>query len=297
MSLSQVPMGVVLLLQDRGLLDGTRAVCDFGSQEFDSRNPSTNGAFESLFARRGVAVPEAFYDGETHRMYGTSRDYFGALGLDYASFDIDGRWGSLALDLNVEHVPASSRGRYDLTMNLGTSEHVFNQDNFFRQAHDVTAVGGLMVHVVPFHNYQNHGFYSYSPCFFFSLARYNQYEPLALFQCGKPGLHVYRSSHRPPQGQRAVLISVQRRLSDAPFVPPLQVNEPMVLSDSAEQRYGTFAPERIELFKTNGVLPEEFFVDIETGDVHDGLPESTDQKAAAPRRREPRHARTWSGPR
>lgn len=278
MSLTIVPMGVLLLLQQRGLLSSVKAVCDFGSQEFDSREPANNKVFEAILEKQGKAVPPEFYDKETGRMYGTVGDLFRALGCTYGSYDIDGRWGAVPLDLNLQHVSPEEEQKYSLAMNLGTSEHVFNQHNFFLQFHNVTQVGGLMLHLVPFHNYQNHGLYSYSPTFFFSLARYNGYESLGLWQCGKPTLNVYRSGHAKPEGKRAVLISLQRKTRAALFVMPLQVNEPMVLSAAAQEQYGAFVPEPLANFRPTGVLPDDFYLEVATGNVHEGPPSAPPAK-------------------
>lgn len=270
MSLTMVPMGVLLLLQERGLLSDVDGACDFGSMEFDSRSAEINPLFEALFRVRGRDVPPEFYDAETGRLYGAAGDFFRALGWSYVSYDIDGRFGSTVVDLNVDPIPESEREKYALTMNIGTSEHVFNQHNFFVQFHDATRVGGLMLHVVPFFNYHNHGLYSYSPAFFFSLAQYNGYEVLGSWQCHKPHYEAYRASSVKPVGNRVPLISLLRRTRPGEFVFPLQVNEPMLLSPQAEARYGAFTPKHIDAFGASGALPQEFYLDIPTATTHDG---------------------------
>jgi hypothetical protein len=270
MAVTTVLMGAMLLLEERGLLSSPQDVCDFGSMEFDAREPSANPVFEALLRARAGDVPAAFYDAENGRMHGIAGDYWRALGWTYTSYDIDGRFGSKVLDLNVDHAPEADRGKFSLTMNGGTSEHVFNQYNFFLQFHDVTRVGGLMVHVVPFHLVHNHGLYQYSPTFFHSLAQYNGYEPLGLWQCGKPHYHLYRSSFARPEGRRVALVSVMRRTRPDDFVFPLQVNEPMVISPEVEERYGSFSTQALETFRRSGGLPEEFYVDIPTATVHEG---------------------------
>ena len=289
MSLTIPPLAVLLLLKEHGLLEEVGAVCDFGSQEFDARESANNKPYETFFAAHDIPVPSEFYDLETGRLYGTSGDLFRALGKDYRSFDIDGRWGSRVLDLNMDEIPQEDRGRYSLTMNIGTSEHVFNQHNFFLQSHNVTAEGGLMFHLVPCNNYMNHGLYCYSPTFFISMAEYNQYELLGLWHWGKlkkkkpkgkkpkgdkpkgekPKVLEFRSGHEKTLGGRAVLIAVMRKTRADDFVMPLQVNEPMILSAEAEERYGTFRPQQLVNFNTTGVLPSNFYLDIETGRVHE----------------------------
>jgi hypothetical protein len=291
MSLTTVPMGALLLLQERGLMPDSIVACDFGSMEFDSRMAENNPLFEALFRARGKDVPADFYASDG-RMYGTCGDMWRALGASYSSYDIDGRFGSTALDLNVDQIPEEQRETSTLTMNGGTSEHVFNQYNFFLQVHNVTQVGGLMMHVVPFHFAQNHGLYSYSATFFHSLAQYNGYETLGMWQSGKPAYHAYRSSFARPEGRRVVLVNVMRRTRPGDFVFPLQVNEPMVLSAAAEERYGTFTPQDLDSFRRSGGLPEEFWADVPAGAVHAGpLPGSPDADAPkAKARKQPKKA-------
>lgn len=270
MSVTSVPIGVLLLLQQHGLLAGHQSACDFGSMEFDAREPANNRMYESLFERLGGAIPAELYDTATGRIYGPAADFWRALGWDYRSYDIDGRWGSTAIDLNTEQIPDADRGTSTLTMNLGTAEHVFNQSNFFTQCHDVTRVGGLMMHIVPFDSLHNHGLYAYERSFFYSLAQYNHYDLLGMWQCGKPQLNVYRSAHAKPDGRRIVLIAVLRRTEPAAFAMPLQVNEPMVLSPEAEGRYGAFVPRALDDFRAVGGLPDEFHVDVPTATLREG---------------------------
>lgn len=270
MSVSTVTMGPLLLLHDRGLLGESEVACDFGSMEFDSREPAANPVFEAIFRARGLEVPETFYDEETGRMYGTAGDYWRALGWEYTSYDIDGRFGSVVCDLNVDELPASEHGKYTLTMNGGTGEHVFNQYNFFRQVHNVTRVGGLMFHIVPFHLAQFHGFFQYSPVLFHSLAQYNGYDVLGLWQVGKPLYTEYRPAHARPEGRRVNMIALLRRLRGGEFVFPLQVNEPMILSPEAQARYGTFVQQATESLRPSEGLPDTFYLDVAAGSVHEG---------------------------
>ena len=286
MAVTTMPMGVLLLLHERGLLGPVETACDFGSMEINARVPENNPVFETLFRKRGIEVPSDFYDAETGQMRCGAGDYWRALGWEYRSYDIDGLFGSHVVDLNVDQVPASEHKKYSFTMNGGTSEHVFNQYNFFLQFHNVTKVGGLMMHVVPFHLFQNHGFYSYSPTFFHSLAHYNGYELLGLWQVGKPDINVYRSNFDRPEGRRVVLVAVMRRVREVEFAFPLQVNEPMVISKVAEERYGEFTRRNFDSALA-GDLPREFYLDIPSATVHEGpIPEEcriAGKKASGPK--------------
>jgi len=280
MSLTTMPVGVFRLLQERGMMPEPAEAADFGSMEFDSREPRTNEPFEALFRAAGKEIPASFY-ADDGRLYGAAGDFWRALGWGYRSYDIDGRWGSTATDLNVDQIPPADRESSSLTMNIGTSEHVFNQYNFFLQFHDVTKVGGLMFHVVPFHLLNDHGLYSYGPGFFHSLATYNDYELVGLWQCGKPNFNAYRPAAARPEGRRVVLMALLRRRGAGEFAFPLQVNEPMVINSRAEERYGSFRTRSLDEFGTSGVLPEQFYLNMETWAVHEGpLPA---ELAAAPR--------------
>src|SRR5207244_461624 len=85
-----------------------------------------------------------------------------------------------SLDLNRDAVPRKLRGRFDLLVNAGTTEHVANQDNAFRVMHDLTASRGLMMHTVPGGGQMTHGLFVYTPKFFWHLCRENGYEIVKL---------------------------------------------------------------------------------------------------------------------
>jgi hypothetical protein len=270
MSVTVGPMGVLVLLERHGLLNSVDSACDFGAMEVDARDPANNGLFEELFRARGLPFPAEFHDDASGRVYAIAGDFYRALGWSYRSYDIDGRFGSTYIDLNVDQVPTSEHEKYALTMNIGTSEHVFNQHNFFRQFHDVTRVGGLMVHAVPLHNHGNHGLYVYTPTFFFSLAQYNGYEVLGAWQSGRPHSTVYPPALDAPEGRRVLLITVMRRLRPDAFAFPLQINEPMWPSGDAEARYGAFSRRPLEALRPRSGLPDRFYVELPSVTFHEG---------------------------
>jgi hypothetical protein len=107
-----------------------------------------------------------------------SRHLHECLGFKYDCVDIDGNFGSLTLDLNFDSVPADRCGKYGLTTNHGTNEHILDQRNTFKAIHDFTAPGGLMLHALPFTVHLEHGFFNYQPNLFDALARYNEYQTL-----------------------------------------------------------------------------------------------------------------------
>lgn len=91
------------------------------------------------------------------------------------SIDKHGTDKSEPLDLNTaEH--EDMLGKFDLSYNHGTAEHIFNIANVFRLMHDATTQGGYMIHESPFTGWVDHGFYTLQPTLFYDLAAANRYE-------------------------------------------------------------------------------------------------------------------------
>lgn len=80
--------------------------------------------------------------------------YFRSLGITYDSIDLNGMDGALPLDLNAD-IELAAR---ELVSNLGTSEHVLNQEACFRNVHNLSE--RRMVHWVPLaKRHPRHGLY------------------------------------------------------------------------------------------------------------------------------------------
>ena len=109
-------------------------------------------------------------------------DYYRLLGFsDYTAIDVNDRYGSLVMDLNRDLVADYDyRETFSLVTNNGTGEHVFNQDTIYRNVHQLAAVGGLMLHVMPFYEFVNHGFFAIQPNLYPALAQANDYGLIAL---------------------------------------------------------------------------------------------------------------------
>lgn len=125
---------------------------------------------------RLAALPEA---AASRAHYAIARIFFATF-ADCASYDANdpGTPGSkYRFDLNL---PVPLQERFDVVVNIGTGEHVFNVHQFYKTAHDLTAAGGLMIHTAPCNGWPNHGFYNFQPTFFFDLARSNNYELLVM---------------------------------------------------------------------------------------------------------------------
>lgn len=99
--------------------------------------------------------------------------------LNYDSLtaiDPHGSKDALALDLNQ---PIELDRQYDLCLNFGTAENIFNLYQFFQTAHKLTKPGGVMVHGTSLSGWYTQGLYSFKPSFYWRLAEANRYQTLA----------------------------------------------------------------------------------------------------------------------
>ena len=249
MAISVPDLLVILRLRKTGILDERFAVADVGAQQLGNdvlRNRRILPVVARLFA-----VPLQGF-GSTDRTDKTlpvdapsARRFWEWLGCSYTAIDIDGSPGSLPLDLNVDEVPAEHKGRYQLVMNLGTTEHVADQNQAMKVVHDLTAVGGVMIHTVPMQGYSNHGLLNYNPKFFWMLAKSCRYHwldmrisydtpmPLSADIIGE----VTRFSSAAAKRLEKLFVTdvgfmaVMQKREDIPFVPPIDAGDAV-----AEQR-------------------------------------------------------------
>jgi SAM-dependent methyltransferase len=121
-----------------------------------------------------------------------TEDFYRALGFrDYLAIDVNTKYGSVVMDLNRDLADELDfRRTFDLVTNLGTGEHVFDQRRVLENIHNLTAPGGVMVHIMPFVNWLNHGFYNFHPVLYTDLAAANGYRLLELWLGNGRGFHV-----------------------------------------------------------------------------------------------------------
>lgn len=250
MALNRQFLQLMTWLKEKGHLGSGRKVVEIGAQQLNDAFLEGKDELDRLCRLYGVAPPSLppplakhvsrKLDAEAPH----ARGFYEALGYDYAYVDIDAP-GGYPRDLNFDSVPAHLAGQHHLVTNFGTTEHVANQLNAFKIIHDLTAVGGLMIHELPAQGDVNHGFFSYQPRFFDRLAYSNEYDMLFFdfrwyeMEYGIPE-DVHRltnrfvETHNRPRfgGSQSAIATVLRKTTDAPFVPPMDVP------------YGTNAPDR-----------------------------------------------------
>jgi hypothetical protein len=162
--------------------------------------------------------------------YELARIFFSAIvqAREYSAIDPGMPDSRYPFDLNL---PVPIDRQFDLTLNIGTAEHIFNLKQFFQTVHERTLTGGLMMHSSPFVGWPDHGFFNLQPTFYFDLARANGYEVLS-FICGRLSPfeyvqvrdhdeipHLVTSGKIPPGSHLNVMF---RKTREAAFAVPMQ---------------------------------------------------------------------------
>ena len=122
----------------------------------------------------------------------STKDFLLCVGYDeYHSIDINGAYDSFKFDLNKNiYKFYGFEEKFDLVINNGTGEHVFNQYSFFLNFHNLTKKNGLMLNILPFVDWINHGFYNFNPIFFADLAASNSYKILKISLVNREGAEI-----------------------------------------------------------------------------------------------------------
>jgi SAM-dependent methyltransferase len=158
-------------LYDQNLFRMPAAIADIGCQQLShTRNDSVR-----TFARHfGQPIDETMLSSFDHYSY--MGDLYRAAGFDYISFDIVDAPYVFHFDLNADQVPEGLRGKYDIVINAGTTEHVLNQLNALKAIHDLAKPGGLIYSMFLLNGFGPHGLLRYCNRFVELLAAANKYE-------------------------------------------------------------------------------------------------------------------------
>src|SRR5215469_1996193 len=228
-------------LKLQGALEGVAEVMELGSQDFWCPQKNLVIALCKAFGRTEV---NPVLLNTTNASQQPARLLYEALGIKYGCVDVDGRVGSVVMDLNFDSVPDAHKGKYGLVTNHGTSEHILNQYNVFKAMHEFARVGGIFIHAVPFTVHLEHGFFNYQPNFFEALARYNSYRTLGVWLSAdwtlqslipwEPRLLEFltinsKTTHK--------LVVLQEKMYDKEFCVPIQGVYEMTVPQESASRY------------------------------------------------------------
>jgi hypothetical protein len=186
-------------LQERGYLTADKnKLLDIGPQNVHN---CTAQQVRDFALRQGITVAAEVLDKEAKRLayFSTPRpeerttlfsEIAELTNIEYHAFDVCPAPKTELLDLNFDTLPVRHRELYDVVLNFGTTEHIFNQWNCFALIHDATKVGGIIYCVLPATGYLDHGYFCYTPLFFKDIARANNYEIVDRFFSPGSGINV-----------------------------------------------------------------------------------------------------------
>ncbi|MEE8558141.1 MAG: class I SAM-dependent methyltransferase [Myxococcota bacterium] len=97
--------------------------------------------------------------------------------FDYSSYE----GATHLLDLNVAGPPERFVEQYDVVLDSGTMEHVFHIPNVLRNVFLMTKPGGRVIFLSPSSNHLDHGFYMFSPTFFYDYYTANGFQLETIF--------------------------------------------------------------------------------------------------------------------
>lgn len=185
MAISALEYGVLFTLRSNGVVPPKPKVLELGESNWygdvstdqlanDIRKYVPDAAQQTELISTLEEIVKA---NRPDRAYEVARIFLRA-GLDYSTYAaIDPTTPSATYRFNL-NIPVPLQEQFDVVMNIGTAEHIFNVQQFFKTAHDRTAPGGLMIHTAPIAGWPDHGFFNFQPTFFYDLAAANQYHIL-----------------------------------------------------------------------------------------------------------------------
>lgn len=109
---------------------------------------------------------------------------------EHVSIDLNGQDGSLPIDLD-QPIPESLKNRFDVVTNYGTTEHVSDQYQVFKNINDLCKTNGIMIHaLIPLGYWKGHGRYYYSLDFVKSLSQICNYTIVKLEEILAPSRNL-----------------------------------------------------------------------------------------------------------
>lgn len=247
MAITNVELSFLLEASRRGLLPQEGRILEFGEAESVIDAAQAIPILLAEGARRDALLAETAPDGMSAG-YADAKRIYKAL-FNYRSYNaidlLPPNEYRLQQDLNL---PFDLGMRFDVCINNGTTEHVFNQANCYKAIHDHTAPGGVMIHWTPCLGWVDHGFYNVQPGFFHDLATANAYEVLLAVLSSEtmmvpmvPGQITSEIVAAYPDIRDSLACTVLRKTTDEPFHFPLQgvysfIKEAAALADAPPQR-------------------------------------------------------------
>lgn len=242
-------------------------VCEIGRQNL-SFNSIVDDKMKALFKKFNKIPSNKLLSLAPKDNWGLrAKILYEELGLIYHSFDIDqdeeheDTSTNTIIDLNFDKIDTSHYLKYDFVTNFGTSEHIFNQLNFFKTMHDITSVNGYMLSEVPCMFGIDHGMYKYEPKFFTDLARSNAYEIIDMYMIpDPPNDKIIKWNHKIElkEASDMCIFVIMKKTNDNKFCIPLCGNYELKIKKEILSKYKyNFNGNLISGDKTYYILREE----------------------------------------
>ena len=133
-------------------------------------------------------------------------DKFGATSvtsIDYSNYEGANIIHDLQNNLPLEH-----EGKFDLVIDFGTTEHIFDVAASFKNCISAVKINGYLIHGLPSNNSNGHGFYQLSPEVFFSLySGENGFGDTRVFVVDRSIHGKWYELFKPEKGQRLNVLS------------------------------------------------------------------------------------------
>jgi hypothetical protein len=251
MALTAVDYHVFEALRTASLLPRKPAVLELGESEWYGEaelaalieNVVTDAPRRAELRKRLAEVRSD----DRYRAWRLAKLFYAAF-LDYrelVAIDFHGTPEARQIDLNY---PVKLGQQFEVVIDGGTAEHVFNVAQFFATCHEAAAPGGLILHHNPFRGWLEHGFYNFNPTFYWDVAAANRYELLMLVYTEVQPLRIEQLFSREriiemaragELGASAMLYAVYRKPAhEAPFAMPRQAYYANALSEKMARAWG-----------------------------------------------------------
>lgn len=135
-----------------------------------------------------------------------AEELFHVLGADdVESMDKTSYEGAVIIhDLNLP-VPEQLKEKYDVVLDGGSLEHIFNFPVALKQCMEMLKIGGHYIGLTPCNNYTGHGFYQFSPELFLrAFSPENGFETLDIVLYEEDGVNIWYKISEPEKRYRRI---------------------------------------------------------------------------------------------
>ena len=175
MTMSCLMMHWLERLNHAGIFPQQSRLMEFGPQDVDVPRPMLEAAARRMYPGEDVSARiDKIYDGWGGPLWTCQSDFYSVFGArSYHSTDPFDPRAEFRYDLNAYFIHFH---RYDIVINFGTAEHVFNIANVFRTAYRLLKPDGVFLNVLPAYGDIDHGFYNVHPILYRGLAAHSGFE-------------------------------------------------------------------------------------------------------------------------